>query len=234
MQTCIPSAGAASDTIFADAQFYWSMDSTVNVIDEKAESSRWALIDGDLHQTNGVNGPAIEMKEGDGKIELLPDEKCFQKSNSCHNKGLTLSFWFKSLETGGCSIEDRLFLQTSYDTQSLTGFFMHQDSSSGEIVLTSKTTRKMCVNRFYVAPNLWTFLTIVRHSYYWTIFLNGMDTNRNKVCSSLDSLNNPHGKLILTNGGSDCSVMFDDVAVWYRALDEHEVQTIYRYYYKGL
>ena len=234
IQPCILFVGAASETIYADAQFYWSMDSPVNIIDEKAERSGWAVVDGDLYQNVGVNGRSVEIKNGDGKMELLTDEFCFRKPRFCYDKGLTISFWFKRLETDGSGIEDRLFLQTTYEPQSLAGFFMYQESISGEIVFKTKGLTYLCVYHFNIEPNLWTFVAIVRYKSHWTIFLNGVDAKVEKVCSALDSPKNPDGKLVLGNGGSDSSVMFDDVAVWYRALEGHEVQTIYRYYYKGL
>jgi hypothetical protein len=60
--------------------------------------------------------------------------------------------------------------------------------------------------------------------------LNGLNINVKPVCSDLIAVKNPQGKIVLGNGGS---VMFDDVALWYRGLDESEVEAIYRYYYKG-
>lgn len=210
------------------------MDSPVNIIDEKPEMSGWALVDGDLYQNVGVNGHSVEIKNSGGKMELLSSETCFRKPKFCEDEGSTISFWFKSLETDGSGTEDRLFLQTTYNPEGLTGFFMYQESSSGKIVFKTKSETNLCVYHFYIEPNLWTFVAIVRYESHWTIFLNGLDAKVEKVCSALDSVKNPVGKLILGNGGSDCSVMFDDVAVWYRALEEHEVQTIYRYYYKGL
>jgi hypothetical protein len=220
--------GVASETIYANAQHYWSMDSKLHIIDEKAERSAWALVEGDLNENTGVNGPSIEVRNSDGRMELISKNNYFQKPRL--NSDLTISFWFKSMQTEGPSIEDRIFLQTSYDLQSHTGLFMYQGSSPREIVFKGKRDDKECVYTFYIEPNLWTFVTFVQIQKYWQILLNGLNINVKPVCSDLVAVKNPQGKIVLGNGGS---VMFDDVAVWYRDLDESEVEAIYRYYYKG-
>ena len=224
--------GAASETIYDDAKFYWSMDVKHNIMSEKVDETAWALVEGDVDQKVGVNGPAVEIN-GNDKIELLSDEFCFDRPRFCEGKGITISFWLKSLEKEGSSIQDRMFLRTSYDIQSHTGYFMYQGDNPGDVVLIVKALNKECTFNFFIEPNLWTFVTLVKPKSSMIILLNGVNTNSEQVCTDKVNVKNPEGKLILGNGGSDCSVVFDDVAVWFRTLEESEVQKIYRYYYKG-
>ena len=206
------------------------MDSKLNILDEMAENSAWALIEGNLKENTGVNGPSIEVKNNDATVELLSDTNCFRKPRIC---SLTISFWFKSVETEESNMQDRMFLQTSHNLDSHTGFFMHQGDNPGDIVFKTKRSNAVCTSTFYIEPNLWTFVTMMNPRGTWKILLNGVDQAVTSTCSPLVSVNNMDGKLILKNGGNDCSVMFDDVAVWYRELEDSEVETIYRYYYKG-
>ena len=210
------------------------MNSKLNILDEKADSSGWALVEGNLEQNIGVNGPCVEVQDNNGKIELLSDDNCFNRPKNCDSPGLTISFWFRNEVSEQSNTEDRIFLQTSYSVHSHTGFFMHQGNNPEEIVFKSRNNNRQCAFTFNIEPKLWTFVTFVNTEETWVIFVNGVSAKAVEDCAQQSSDRNNDGKLILANGGSDTRAMFDDVAVWYRALPEHEVEEIYRYYYKGL
>ncbi|XP_028403045.1 uncharacterized protein LOC114525810 [Dendronephthya gigantea] len=227
------SIGASPNTIYADTAYHWSLDSKHNILKESGSEYAWALVQANLSSNIGVNGPGIEIKN-DGKVELISNDKCFRRSDVCGK--LALSFWFKSIETEKSSSADRMFLQTSYDILGHSGLFMYSGGSPGEILFEKRGVISQCIHTFHIEPNLWTFVAFVfgLQTKSWHIYLNGvkLTTDVTKVCSSAARVKNPVGKLILGNGGKDSSAVFDDVAVWYRALEDTEIETIYRYYYK--
>ena len=227
--------GASPKTIYADAAHHWSLDSKHNILNENGNGYSWALVQGNLFHNIGVNGPGIELKNSDGKIELISDNNCLRRPRSCEN--LTLSFWFKNIETEQSNSAGRMFLQTSNDVLGHTGLFMHPGSSPGEILFHSRGPDFQCIYTFHIEPNLWTFVAFVISTdhKFWNIYSNGvrLTDGVTRVCSSAARNKNLVGKLILGNGGSDSSAVYDDVAVWYRALEDSEIKTVYRYYYKG-
>jgi hypothetical protein len=210
------------------------MDSKLNILDEKADDAGWALVEGDLKQNVGVNGPCVEVEDNNGNIELLSDDKCLIKPTACKT-GLTISFWFKNVEQEQSNVEDEIFLQTSHNVDAHTGFLMRHGNTPGKIVFETHFILSKCTSTFHIEPNLWTFVTLVKVGVKWEIYVNGASAKVvSDDCEDNSKVVNSNGKLILSNGRSGTSAMFDDVAVWYRELEEDEVEEMYRYYYKGL
>lgn len=225
--------GAANETIYADADHYWSMDSSYNFIDHKAKHVSWGRVEGEVALSKGVNHMSVELKNDDGEIELLNGHPCFVRARTCSDHGITISFWFKSIEQEDSAIERRVFFQTGTVDQH-TGFYMVQGDTAGDIIFQLRKAGQLCSYNVHVEPNLWSFITVTFQKVEdLQVFRNGINVTPRQKCVSFQSDPNHNGKFVLGNGGNHCSALFDDVAIWYRRLSDEDIERTYSYYYKG-
>lgn len=226
--------GSPNETIYADAKHYWSMDTIFNIIDHKVKNPSWGIVEGDIHENDGVNDMSVELTNGEGKLELLSNEKCFWYPNACSNSGITLSFWFKSIVQGASDIQGRVFFQTNAVLKK-TGFYMLQGDAPGEIIFEERRAVQYCQIKVHSEPNLWSFFTLTYAKVLpqFQVSRNGVNVALAKTCTSMKTTAPPKGQLVLGNGGDLTSALFDEVAMWDRKLSDEEIKRVYNYYYKG-
>ena len=210
------------------------MDTSFNIIDYKVKYLSWGIAEGDIHGNDGVNDMSIGLRNGDGKLELLSNEECLLYPHKCSTTGITLSFWFKSIEKGDSVIQGRVFFQTNVERKR-TGFSMFQGDTPGEIIFEERRIAGYCQIKVHSEPNLWSFftLTYVNVSPTFQVFRNSVGIKLATDCTIAKSAFATNGRLLLGNGGDLSSALFDDVAMWERKLSDEEIKRVYNYYYKG-
>ena len=211
--------GAPRDTIYNDAVHFWTMDSTLNIINLASEKNFWGEVNEDINEIPGVNGMAIELAKGN--IKVLNKEECLVAPRVCDHKAITMSLLFTC-------IDGALLFRTS-STSLHTGLQMSQGDSPGHVIFDERRSNKHDRYEFQVEPNIWLFFTFtLKNSTSRHFFINAEHVVVTKSSSQFSFEDQKPGKLVIGD-----AAQFDDFAIWYRALTDREIERVYNYYYKG-
>ena len=219
------------DHLMDEAAHYWPLESANDIRELKKALWGHAI---NASSLKGIQGNALETFGKGGYFELVDNLSVFyklKKPNLDGNPAITISFWLKYLSKRA----GQVFLNTGNGR----GFRVFQNGSFEQLAFQVTYDKYSCTSIIFTPQGIWSHFVLVwinkKKKKKMTIYRNGkgstyyVENRREKV-----KPRKSNGKIIFGDfkDGSVPHAAIDEILVWYRALTEAEVKSMF-HYYKG-